>query len=99
MIHLLRADYFISYLPDTGSRFSLDMSLMDYCSCHLSDHMATHFWYHHNLTTNITNSIWHQAFLYKQHIIHSQLHTLDKVLLIVFLFDKTITSSVLVMLF
>ena len=43
MIHLLRADNFISYLPDTGSRFSLDMSLMDYCSCHLSDHMATHF--------------------------------------------------------
>ena len=42
-IHLLRADYFISYLPDTGSRFSLDMSLIDNCSCHLSDHMATQF--------------------------------------------------------
>ena len=43
LIHLLRADYFISNLPDTGSRFSLDMSLVKYCSCHLSDHMATHF--------------------------------------------------------
>ena len=43
LIHLLRADYFIFNLPDTGSRFSLDMSFVEYCSCHLSDHMATHF--------------------------------------------------------
>ena len=42
-IPVIRVDYFISNLPDTGSRFSLDMSLVDYCSCHLSDHMATHF--------------------------------------------------------